>query len=43
MKAMVGGKLIALCASTKKLKKAYTNSFTAHESSRTKRRKYTQE
>ena len=30
MKAVVGGKLIALSASKKKLKRAYTSSLTAH-------------
>jgi hypothetical protein len=30
MKAVVGGKLIALSASKKKLKKTYTSSLTAH-------------
>jgi hypothetical protein len=30
MKSVVRGKLIALSASKKKLKRAYTNSFTAH-------------
>ena len=30
MKAVVGGKLIALSASKKKLERAYTNSLAAH-------------
>ena len=30
MKAVVGGKLLALSASNKKLKRAYTSSLTAH-------------
>ena len=30
MKAVLGGKLIALSASKKKLERAYTSSFTAH-------------
>jgi hypothetical protein len=43
MKAVVGGKLIALSASKKKQKRAYTSSLTAHlKALEQKRSKYTQ-
>jgi hypothetical protein len=42
MKAVVRGKLLALSASKKKLKKAYTNSLTVHlKALEQKRSKYT--
>jgi hypothetical protein len=43
MKAVLRGKLIALCDLEKKLERAYTSNLTSPESSRTKRSQYTQE
>jgi hypothetical protein len=43
MKALLRGKVIALSASKKKLKRAYTQLDSTSESPRTKRSKYTQE
>jgi hypothetical protein len=43
MKAVLRGKLIALCASKQKLGRAYSSSLTAHRSSRMKGSKFTLE
>jgi hypothetical protein len=43
MKAVVRGNFIALSASKKKLRRAYTNSLTAHLKALEQRSKYTHE